>query len=109
MKRFMLCVGAVALTVVGGCSKEEAGQQAAPESRMTESAGAPMSTREGGGTGDFPVIDHSQDEKEFELRKSLSGVESLIQDLEAQGEEVSDELRQRRAELEKQLQQLTQG
>ncbi len=48
------------------------------------------------------VIDHSQDEKEFELRKSLYGVESLIEHYEKEGYDTA-ELEEQKAQLEAEL------
>lgn len=47
-------------------------------------------------------IDHAQDIREFDLKRSLSGVESLIEDLEAKGADTSD-LETKKKELEQQL------
>ncbi len=47
-------------------------------------------------------IDHAQDIKEFELKRSLSGVESLIEDLKAKGADIS-ELEAKKKALEQEL------
>lgn len=55
---------------------------------------------------EFKVIDHSDDEREFEIRKALNGVEAMLEDARANGWDTA-ELEQRKAELEQQLEQLT--
>ncbi len=47
-------------------------------------------------------IDHAQDIKEFELKRSLSGVESLIEDLRAKGADIG-ELEAKKKDLEQEL------
>ncbi len=53
------------------------------------------------------VVDHSKDEIEFHLRRSLSGVEALIEDNKVTGSHGIEALQQRKAELQQQLQSLT--
>ncbi|MGH8657719.1 MAG: hypothetical protein ACREV4_04335 [Gammaproteobacteria bacterium] len=47
-------------------------------------------------------IDHARDIKEFELKRSLSGVESLIEDFKAKGADISD-LEAQKKDLEQEL------
>jgi hypothetical protein len=82
--------------------KEAAGatMEAAGETmEMAEEAMAPSEPYE------IVVIDHSKDEQEFRIKKSLAGVESLIEDVKAAGGDVSD-LEAQKADLEKQLESL---
>lgn len=73
-----------------------------------ETAMAGAGAAAGSGTLDyaFEVIDHSDDEREFEIRKALNGVEAMLEDARANGWDTA-ELEQRKAELEQQLAQLT--
>lgn len=57
------------------------------------------------GAGSDSVINHARDLQEFELKKSLSGVESLIGDLKAKGVDVS-KYEAQKADLEKKLKAL---
>jgi len=47
-------------------------------------------------------VDHTQDEAEFELKKQLAGVESLIEDYKEAGHDTA-ELENKKQELEKKL------
>lgn len=48
-------------------------------------------------------IDHTRDIMEFELKRSLSGVESLIEELKAKGADISEELEAQKKDLEQKL------
>lgn len=51
------------------------------------------------------IVDHSRDEKEFELRRSIGGIKSIIANYREQGLDTAD-LEARLAELQKQLKDL---
>ena len=95
----------LAAAAVGACSDNKA---PAPESRQEAAAdtaasgsGVPPMAESALGSG---VIDHSRDAVEFELRRSIWGLDSLIEHYEKQGYETA-ELEQQRRELIEQLQQ----
>lgn len=62
-------------------------------------------SQSGAGSAADSVINHARDLQEFELKKSLSGLESLIGDLKDKGVDVS-KYEAQKADLEKKLKAL---
>ncbi|MEX0951988.1 MAG: hypothetical protein WDZ86_06865 [Gammaproteobacteria bacterium] len=91
----------VSALVLAGCGSDEGDTQApAPAAPQPEEAfdeSRPMIEQY-----EVKMIDHSRDEKEFELRKTLNGVESMLED--GIGDEAA--LKKQKAELEKELKAL---
>lgn len=105
MTRSLICLIAILLFGLGACSKEESQESAmapAPAASSPAPAGS-MAKAESGKT-----IDHTRDLKEFRIRKSLAGVEALIEDYKAAGRS-TDDLEAQRDELQKKLAALTAG
>ena|SRR5918996_971690 len=98
MMKKQLVLSLVCGTLVLGCGE---GEPTAPQS-------TPATEPEPASAGKTPegtMIDHTQDEKEFMLKRSLAGVEDLITDLKAKGQDVS-ELEVRKEKLETELKAL---
>ncbi|MEX2517343.1 MAG: hypothetical protein WD572_10640 [Gammaproteobacteria bacterium] len=89
----------VSALVLAGCGSDEGDTQApaAPQPEETFDESRPMIEQY-----EVKMIDHSRDEKEFELRKTLNGVESMLED--GIGDEAA--LKKQKAELEKELKAL---
>jgi hypothetical protein len=105
MHKLLIVLGLSGL-MLAACSEDRAPQPAEKTAAMpAENAmpAAPTSRKLPSGPG---VIDHSQDEREFELRRSLAGTERMIEQYRKDGYDTS-ELEARKAELEKKLQQLS--
>lgn len=94
----VMLVGGLLLAGCGGQEESSTGTAGDTSQATSAAAGA----KSAGG------IDHDRDIKEFELKRSLSGVEDLIEDYKAKGLDVG-ELEKRKAELAKQLEALTKG
>lgn len=110
-----LVLFAVGVIGVAGCGEDAGtGPEASAPAPAAEQPAAGESALEGAsataenGTFDyaFEVIDHSKDEREFEIRKTLNGVEAMLEDARANGWDTA-ELEQQKTELEQQLAQLT--
>jgi hypothetical protein len=99
--------------LLAGCGKEEAQpEQQSPVAVPQEEVTAPEretvapETMEARPVPQTRGIKPARNEQESEIRKSLSSVEALIQDLKAASEDVK-ELESRKAKLESQLKALT--
>ena len=88
----------VLLVWFAGCGSSEPDPQSGKANQATNSQPA---------IGYQPVVvDHGKDEVEFRLRRSLAGLEALIEDYKITGADGIEELQQRKAELQRQLQGL---
>src|SRR5690606_9798790 len=112
MRKLLIVVGLSDL-VLAACDEDRtpqpaektAGAPAASAPAQKTAPAAPASRKLPSGEG---VIDHSRDEQEFELRRSLAGTERMIEQYRKDGYDTA-ELEARKAELEKQLQELSSG
>ena len=78
MKYFTTFALLVAAMVIAGCGKDDAGSnKAAAPAAEPAAEPAPMMSADGA----TKIIDHTQDEIEFMLKKSLAGWESLLEDV----------------------------
>ena len=97
MKNILFSITAALTLVLAGCGgdKAEAPEQAAPaaDAAMESEPMAEMAMEMGA------TIDHSQDEQEFMLRRTIGGLERMIEQYKADGYDS--------AELEASLQQAT--
>ena len=101
MQRLLMVMAAAALMLTG-CSDDKAGgtamKEKAPAAPATAAApAAPAKPKLPAG-----AIDHTRDVKEFELRRSLGGVERMISTYEEAGHDTT-ELKARKAKLEQEL------
>lgn len=82
--------------ILSACDKgqEPAGQ---PAGSMEEAPAPQMKA-----SYDNVTVDHTKDEMEFNLKRSLWGVESMLEDYKQKGLDTA-ELEQQKAELEKEL------
>ena len=106
MTRSLICLIAILPFIVGACSKEtgqEGSQTMAPKASSPAPAKQAAATAASG-----RVIDHAKDAKEFRIRRSLAGVESLIEDYKAAGHS-TDKLEAQREKLQKKLAEITGG
>lgn len=111
---FVLCMGAF-LTACGGDDQDKS-QGKAQEKAKTEavapkikSSAPPVTNATVAKEVDGSMfVDHTRDLKEFELRRSLFGVESLIE-INKQQKLDTKELESQRADLVKQIQDLISG
>lgn len=102
----MVLVAAMAL--LGGCGDDGGGSAPAPAPTAAPAeaaAAAPASARSADPGYEVKVIDHARDEVEFGIRRSLGGVEAMLEDAKANGWDTA-ELEQQKARLEKELQEL---
>lgn len=106
----MMCI-AVFIT---GCGDDENKSRSKSTSAMTTTSPADSSSDQSSiplGPGvskminGISIVDHSRDEKEFELRRSIGGIESMIKGYKEQGLDTA-ELEKQLAELRKQLMNL---
>lgn len=101
MKQYMSLVSVMIFAAtLSGCGEQKDTGTEASDTASTAATSAPA-TGSGG-------VDHMQDIKEFELKRSLSGVESLIEDFKAKGADVS-ELEAQKKDLEQKLGALKSG
>lgn len=107
----MMCM----LVFVSACGRDD--QEQAPAGpapaatqaeQQTESGPESVSPGVARNIDGIMIVDHSRDEKEFELRRSINGVKSMIETAKEEGQDVSEQ-ESRLAELEKQLQELLGG
>jgi len=103
--------------LLSACGNDESGETKAPATPAETSAPAVTVTEEGPGEitpgvakdiGGIMIVDHTRDEKEFELRRSISGVQSMIDNAKQAGQNTA-ELEARLGELQKQLKDLLAG
>lgn len=86
---------------LSGCGEQQStGTQ--PSDAASTSGAAATNTASAPVTGSGG-IDHTRDIMEFELKRSLSGVESLIEELKAKGADISEELEAKKKDLEQKL------
>ena len=78
--------------------------QAAPESAPA----VPVSPGVSKTIDGISIVDHTRDEKEFEIRRSIGGVESMIKSYKEQGQDTA-ELEAKLEGLKKELQALVSG
>lgn len=101
----LLMVMAASILFLGACSddmaEEEMPVKAKAAAALDSAPAKPMARKLPAG-----AIDHTRDEQEFELRRSLYGVERMISTYEAAGHDTAG-LKARKAELEQQLGRLT--
>lgn len=103
MRKWLIVLGITGI-MLAACSEDRAPPAEKTGAAPATSAGQPAAmAKRPSGPG---VIDHTQDEREFELRRSLAGTERMIQQYREDGHDTS-ELEARKAELEKKLQQLS--
>ena len=107
----MMCV----VVFISACGRDDQEQAAAkPETAATKAVQSESKTETALSPGvarnidGIMIVDHSRDEKEFELRRSINGVKAMIESAKEEGQDIS-ELKSRLAELEKQLQDLLGG
>ena len=81
--------------ILSGCDK---GQDTSGSMEKAPS----QSSQKSMSSGSNMAIDHSADEKEFNLKRSLWGVEAMIEDYKANGYDTAD-LEKQKADLEKEL------
>lgn len=107
MKNYLLVVGLTAL-LGSGCSGDKGAPAPATGAAAKPAAAAveeiPPMAESVLRTG---TIDHTRDAKEFELRRSLWGVDTMIEDYEKNGHETA-ELRAQRSKLIGELKALLQ-
>ena len=111
---FVLCMGAL-ITACGGDDQDKSqgkvqeNVKAGTSAPKINSSAPPVTNatvaKEVGGS---MFVDHTRDLKEFELRRSLFGVESLIE-INKQQKLDTKELESQRAELVKQIKDLISG
>ena len=95
------------LLLLGGCS----GKSNAPTSSQSKAMSTPAAAAPANATGPFAsklahgVIDQTRNAKEFRIRRSLWGVQSLIDDYQKHGYDTS-RLEARKNKLEQQLKNL---
>jgi len=86
MKALQIILLITASLLVAACGKDDAGQSqkaaapAASKAPMADTTPAPAATMEAV-DGATRYIDHAKDEIEFGLKKSLAGLESLLEDV----------------------------
>src|SRR5690554_686657 len=106
MRNIFIMMCTVALLTACGDDEGKPASTAAPA--KSESANGPATSPDTGITSEgvykmidgIRIVDHSRDEKEFEIRRAISGVESMIKNYKEQGMDTAD--------LEKQLNDLKQ-
>lgn len=107
MKNFLIVVFATLFLTACGGDEDEQGK---PEKK----AAAPATQKEmqsatgGKQKEEMMVVDHTMDEIEFELKRSLGGVERMIEQYKEEGIDTA-ELEARKKELEKKLKELVSG
>jgi hypothetical protein len=110
MQRLLVVTVAAAGLILAGCSDDEMGDagMSAKDKAAAAVAGTarPQTAMPAARKLPAGAIDHSRDEKEFELRRSLGGVERMISTYEASGYDTA-ELKARKAELEQSLSRLS--
>jgi len=89
------------------------GEQQSTSTEPSAAGSTPGATATGTAVTSAPMrgsggIDHTQDIKEFELKRSLSGVESLIEDFKAKGADIS-QLEAQKNDLEQKLEAVKGG
>lgn len=96
MKKILISILSVLALVLAGCGGDKGAEEQAqaPASEAMPSAPAEEMAAEMGAT-----IDHSQDEQKFMLRRSIGGLERMIEQYKADGYDS--------AELESSLQEAT--
>ncbi len=104
--------------LVTGCGGDDADQsKTAAATAPAETASSAPAVAEGPGEispgvykliDGIMIVDHARDEKEFELRRSISSVESLLESAKKAGQDTA-ELQARLGELQKQLKDLLAG
>ena len=104
----MMCVA----VLISGCGEDEkskpASATATTKSSPAESAAIPVGPAVSKKIDGIMIVDHARDEKEFELRRSISGVVSMINTNKEQGLDTA-ELEAQLTELQKQLKALISG
>jgi len=105
MRNILLIIGFIGFGLAGCSSDTDSSAPAATAKAPAASAPAsmPAASEMGGG-----VIDHSRDEKEFALRRSLSGVGRMIDQYKKDGHDAAA-LEAQKAELEASLSALLGG
>jgi hypothetical protein len=105
--RKLLIIIAFSGMALAACSGGDSGSGAPATAPAAAAAPAPAAMPS---AAEFAsgVIDHSRDEKEFELRRTLGGVDRMIEQYKADGYDTTD-LQSQKAELEASLSQLLNG
>lgn len=103
----MMCM-LVFVFACGRDDQEQASAGPAPAATQAESKSESVSPGVAREIDGIMIVDHSRDEKEFELRRSINGVKAMIETAKEEGQDVSEQ-ESRLAELEKQLQELLGG
>lgn len=101
MRLFLVLMASLLLSACGDdgdTSKTEQAGMAEKAESMAESAKSEM--QEG-----MKVVDHTMDEMEFELKRSINGLERMIEQYKEEGYDYSD-LEKQKKELEKELDNL---
>jgi hypothetical protein len=107
MKRHLNLVGVLMFAATFSSCEEQQGTSTEPAG-STPGVTTPDASVTPAPMPEIGGIDHARDIKEFELKRSLSGVESLIEDLKAKGADTS-ELEAQKKDLEQKLAEVQGG
>jgi len=103
MKKYTSLVSIVMFAAtLSGCGEQQSTSTEPSDAGSTSGAAATDTAATSAPVTGSGGIDHAQDIKEFELKRSLSGVESLIEDFKAKGADIS-ELEAQKKDLEQKL------